>query len=200
MFMRELDYSIQIVFCAESVLSLWEQMHQICLDVKQSNNIQLIELPMEPPERSTKFMFQSVLDLKFGLIQKKPSLLIAQQLESGILTEPCLDITLTLRVMMPENLDIMIFTQLLLQLHKTTLASTDKMHWKEWFFLMKLEEDSVKSLVLKPTRLITLFMELLLQLQFMEQCLELLQDKLNTQSVWLLPIISHGELSELESN
>merc|ERR1712166_254809 len=103
-------------------------MHQIYSDVKQSNNIQLIELPMEPPERSTKFMFQSVLDLKFGLIQKKPSLLIAQQLESGILTEPCLDITLTLRVMMPENLDIMIFTQLLLQLHKITLASTDKMH------------------------------------------------------------------------
>jgi len=76
----------------------------------------------------TKFMFQSVLDLKFGLIQNKPSLLIAQQLESGILTELCLDITLTLRVMMPDNLDIMIFTQLLLQLLKITLASTDKMH------------------------------------------------------------------------
>jgi hypothetical protein len=74
-----------------------------------------------------KFMFQNVLDLKFGLIQRKQLLLTALLLESGIPMVLFLDIIQTLKVTTLENLAITIFIQLLLLLHRTTPATMDKM-------------------------------------------------------------------------
>jgi hypothetical protein len=74
-----------------------------------------------------KFMFQNVLDLKFGLIQRKQLLLTALLLESGIQMVLFLDIIQTSKVTTLENLVITIFIQLLLLLHRTTPATMDKM-------------------------------------------------------------------------
>ena len=57
----------------------------------------------------SRLEFQNVLEVKFGAMQRKVLLLIAQQLENGILMEQYSVIIQIFKDITQENSDIMIF-------------------------------------------------------------------------------------------
>lgn len=123
-----------------------------------------------------------------------------QLLESGIATAQFLATILKFQATTQENLDIMIFILLSsLQLIKIKILM-EKSLLKLCAFKMKLEEDSVKYFLLKPIKLIMLYMELLPQYVLMEHWWVLPQNKLNMLLVCFVHILFLSELLELENN
>ena len=77
------------------------------------------------------YMFQNVLDQKFGVIQRKRLHQIVQPSENGIQTEQFLDTIQTFLVMMLVNLVIMIIILLLLLPVKMILVIVVRMLLRE---------------------------------------------------------------------
>ena len=118
-------------------------------------------------QRTQRFNKQKSSEATNTFLLKRQSAQMPQLWDNGIQTEQYLGMRMT-RADKLENSDIMIFIQWLLLLLISITRLPEQWHLKLWLCKMKSEEDFVKYSHWKLTKLIMLYMELLLPSVLME--------------------------------